>query len=239
MCESNLTVCLSCHAGNLPFFTFMSCQQWFDGFSEQECVLLVISLLILLMFSYMDFFILLFFFFCPLIWDLGRRSRPLFALLPSPAPLGEHQGVPELYGSYKTYLVVSSWLEMFITTHCYIFVLVGFFRCLKDPGSHVVMEIQENFTKQPPKEDVSAVTPGLSPRKGPVEEHLVTTPEYIFYFSLGQKYLLKNYIHDTWPANKINFLLFSLPSFLSFCHVLFLPCWFRRGAIEVTGGETL
>lgn len=136
-------------------------------------------------------FYLAFFFFCPLIWDLGRRSRPLFALLPSPAPLGEHQGVPELYGSYKTYLVVSSWLKMFITTHCYIFVLVGFFRCLRDPGSYVVMEIQENFTKQPPKEDISAVTPGLSPRKGPVEEHLVTMPEYIFYSSLRQIYLFK------------------------------------------------
>lgn len=38
VCENNLTVDLGSIAGNLSFLTFLSCQLWLNGFSEQACL---------------------------------------------------------------------------------------------------------------------------------------------------------------------------------------------------------
>lgn len=89
VCKNGLTLDLGSIAGNLSFLTFLSCQQWLNGFSKQACVFICWFLNLFPWYSTNGIGI-----------SLSCISSPLFVLLPSLAPLGEHQGVPELYGRY-------------------------------------------------------------------------------------------------------------------------------------------
>lgn len=86
---------------------------------------------------------------------------------------------------------------------------------------------KEYFTNQHPKEDVSAVPPWTEPRGRCSWETHWEHAWNPFFISHWDNNIKKNYIHDTWPANKINFLFF--PPFFSF----FLSCFIFAGFAEV------
>lgn len=119
--------------------------------------------------------------------------------------------------------------------NCYIFVLVGFLRCLKDHGSCVLrgrkMKLfleKEQLMKKTNKKKESLTRkllwtpPGPSPERGPIKENLATRFRSRFNFLPGQKtfeIIICTLGQLTKPTSSP--LLFFL--FVTF-HFIFGPC---------------